>query len=164
MGNEEGRARGLLRRPPAAGEPLGPGSGVSGWVAPAVAYIVLLGALGVSVKIALRHVPWETTIAWTAVTYAVIAVGLLASGRASLGFGPGTLASIVTAIMASTGLIAFYVALGRGDASQVVPLTSAYPVVTVILSAVVLAEQITLLRVIGVLVVVAGVAILGLGR
>jgi bacterial/archaeal transporter family protein len=138
--------------------------GVSDWIAPAAAYVLLLGALGVSVKVALRDVTWETTIAWTAVTYVVIAAFLLARGRASLSFGAGTIASIVTAMLASGGLIAFYLALDRGEASKVVPVTSVYPVVTVVLSAIVLAERITPTRVIGALVVVAGVAILGLGR
>jgi bacterial/archaeal transporter family protein len=135
-----------------------------GWLAPSIAYILLLGALGVAVKIALRDVSWQTVIVWTALTYVVIAAVLLARGEAKLALGPGTVAAIVAGITASAGLIAFYVALERGEASTVVPLTSVYPVVTLVLSALVLAEAITFTRVLGVLVVVVGVAILGLGR
>ena len=135
-----------------------------GWLAPSIAYILLLGALGVAVKFALRDVSWQTVIVWTALTYLIIAAVLLARGEATLAIGPGTVAAIVAAITASGGLIAFYVALERGEASTVVPLTSVYPVVTLVLSALVLAEAITFTRVLGVLVVVVGVAILGLGR
>ena len=54
---------------------------------------------------------------WTALIYAVIAAVLLARGDAKLALGPGTLAAIVAGITASAGLIAFYIALERGEAS-----------------------------------------------
>jgi len=133
---------------------------MSGWLIPSVLYILLLGGLGVTTKLALRDVTWQDVIAWTAVVYALITVTMLVSGQAKLGFGPGTFWAIVSAVLASTALIAFYIALGKGEASRVVPFTSAYPVVTLILAALVLSEKITPLRGGGALLVVLGVVLL----
>ncbi len=133
---------------------------MSGWLVPSILYILLLGGLGVTTKLALRDVTWQDVIAWTAVVYALITVVMLVSGQATIGFGPGTFWAIVSAVLASTALIAFYIALGKGDASRVVPFTSAYPVVTLILAALVLSEKITPLRGGGALLVVLGVVLL----
>lgn len=137
---------------------------MTGWLIPSLAYMALLGSLGVTTKLALEHVGWQDVIVWTMLAYAVISVVMLALGQARIGVGPGTGAAIASAVLASTALVAFYIALGRGDASQVVPFTSAYPVVTLVLSALVLAEKISLLRGIGTLVVVVGVVMISLDR
>ena len=50
-----------------------------------------------------------------------------------LGAGGGW--AIVTAFAAAGGLIFFFYALSKGDASVVVPMTSAYPVIALIGSA-----------------------------
>ena len=98
---------------------------MSGWLVPSVLYILLLGGLGVTTKLALRDVTWQDVIAWTAVVYAIICITMLVSGQASLRLGAGTFWAIASAVLASTALIAFYIALGKGDASRVVPFTSA---------------------------------------
>jgi transporter family protein len=133
------------------------------WLVPSLAYIALLGALGVTTKLALRVVSWQVVILWTALVYALIAVGMLAMGQARFGLGPGHGWAIVSAVFASSALIALYIALGSGEAGKIIPLTSAYPVVTLVLSALVLSEEITLFRGFAALVVVAGVVMLSLG-
>jgi transporter family protein len=87
---------------------------MAGWVLPALGYLFLLGALGVTLKLALKDV-----------------AGIL-----------------------------IFVALDRGPASQVVPVTAAYPVITLIGSALFLSERITVVRGIGTALVVVGVALL----
>ena len=47
------------------------------WLAPALAYAVVTGLLGVTTKIALRTITWPTLILWAAAVYAVVAVVLL---------------------------------------------------------------------------------------
>ncbi len=137
---------------------------MSGWLLPSLAYILLLGGLGVTTKLALRDVSWQDVIVWTAVVYAVIAVTMLVAGQATIGFGPGTFWAIVSAVLASTALIALYIALGKGDAGRVVPFTSAYPIVTLMLAAIVLSEKITPLRGGAALLVVVGVVLLSTGN
>jgi len=58
------------------------------------------------------------------------------------------------------GLTTYFHALQKGQASVVVPLISTYPVVTVLLSFVVLGEPITLTKAVGVGFIVAGVMLL----
>ena len=136
---------------------------MSGWVLPSLVYIAFLGALGVTTKLALRHVGWQDVIVWTTIVYVLISAAMLALGQVKIGLGAGTMAAIASGVLASTALIALYIALGRGEASTVVPFTSAYPVITLILSAFVLAEKITPLKGAGALVVVIGVVMISAG-
>lgn len=133
---------------------------MSGWVVPALFYIALLGSLGVTTKLALDHVGWQDIIVWTTVVYIVISGAMLLLGQARIGFGPGTDAAIASGVLASTALVALYIALGRGEAGVVVPFTSAYPVVTLGLSALVLSEKITPFKAGGALLVVIGVVLI----
>jgi bacterial/archaeal transporter family protein len=133
------------------------------WVLPSLVYVLFLGSLGVTTKLALDHINWQAVIVWTTVVYVLISAAMLALGQAKIGLGAGTIPAIGSAILASTALIAFYIALGRGEASVVVPVTSIYPVVTLILSALVLAEKVTVLKGAGTLVVVIGVAMISVG-
>lgn len=137
---------------------------MSGWLLPSLLYILLLGGLGVTTKLALRDVSWQDVIVWTAIVYLLISATMLLTGQASVAVGPGTFWAIVSAILASTALIAFYIALGRGEASRVVPFTSAYPLVTMVLAALVLSEKITPLRGGAALLVVVGVVLLSIGN
>jgi transporter family protein len=136
---------------------------MSAWVAPSLVYIVMLGALGVTTKLALRHIGWQEVIVWTTIVYVLISGAMLVLGQARVAVGPGTLAAIASAVLASGALIALYIALGKGEASTVVPFTSAYPIVTLVLSALVLAEKITPLRGAGAIVVVVGVVMISAG-
>jgi transporter family protein len=58
------------------------------------------------------------------------------------------------------GLLLYYLALEHGPASIVVPLTAAYPLVTVLLSLTLLLERLTVVQWAGVSFVVAGVILL----
>ena len=130
------------------------------WILPTLGYVVLLGAGGVTAKLALRTITWEQLVLWVPVAYIVFSA-LLAGVRGTtfpLGVGGGWAAA--TGFAAASSLILFFYALTKGPASQVTPATSAYPVVTVIGSALFLGEKITLVRGIGTALVVAGVVLL----
>jgi transporter family protein len=137
---------------------------MTGWILPSLVYIAFLGALGVTTKLALRHVGWQDVIVWTTIVYILISGTMLVLGQARVVVGAGALAAIASGVLASTALVALYIALGRGDASIVIPFTSIYPVVTLVLSALVLAERITPLRGAGAVVVIIGVAMISAGR
>ena len=66
----------------------------------------------------------------------------------------------MTAVLVATALVLFFIALTQGAASTVIPVTSAYPVVTLIGAALFLSERITLVRGMGTALVVAGVVLL----
>lgn len=133
--------------------------GVSGWVVPALLYILLLGASGVTTKLALRTISWEQMVLWVPIVYVAVSAVLLATGtRFPLGVGGGWAAA--TAVTVAAALILFFIALTHGEAATVVPTTSAYPVVTLFGAALFLSERITLVRGLGTALVVAGVVLL----
>jgi bacterial/archaeal transporter family protein len=125
--------------------------------------MLLVGVLGVTTKLALRTVGWPALLLWTAAVYAVVAVVLLASG-ARLRLGPGTAYALLSGSIAAGGLVLFFLALQRGDATRVVPVTSAYPVVTALLGAAVLSERLTAATAVGTALVLGGIVLITSAR
>jgi bacterial/archaeal transporter family protein len=130
------------------------------WLVPTLAYVVTLGALGVTSKLALRSMGWQDLVVWTAAAYAVGALVILALGKGSFAGGPDLGWALVSAVIVVSSLVLLYIALGNGEASKVVPITAAYPAVTLIGAALFLSESITAGKVAGMLLVLAGVVVL----
>ncbi|HEY3398020.1 MAG TPA: EamA family transporter [Armatimonadota bacterium] len=61
---------------------------------------------------------------------------------------------------ATLGQAAYYAAIKHADASQVVPIAAAYPLVTLLLAVPILREGLTVGKGVGVLLVVAGVSLI----
>jgi bacterial/archaeal transporter family protein len=133
---------------------------VGDWLLPSLAYAVTLGALGVATKLALRSLPWQELVVWAAACYAIVAVLLITvqGVRLHLSFDGGMAA--LAGAMAVLGLVLIFVALGRGEVSKVIPVTSSYPLLALLFSAVVLSERITITRAIGAVLIVVGVIVL----
>ena len=134
------------------------------WLLPALAYVLALGALGVTSKLALDTLGWQQLLPWTLLAYALTVGVLMALGQTSWRWQPGTGWAVATAALAVGSLILLFVALGLGEASQVVPVTAAYPAATVVLAALFLGESISPARVGGMLLVIVGVMVLTLAR
>jgi drug/metabolite transporter (DMT)-like permease len=132
----------------------------SRWLVPALGFVLLTGLLGVTIKLALRHVDWPVLLLWTGIVYFVLAVGALLTHQVTFELGPGVGWAAVSGVFAAGGLICSFVALRHADAVVAVPVMSTYPVVTVIASVAVLAESISAGKVGGVLLVLAGVLLL----
>jgi uncharacterized membrane protein len=133
---------------------------MAGWIPPTIAYIVILGAAGVTAKLALRTISWEQLVLWVPIAYIVFSAIFVVFDGARFPVGVGGAWAAATAFAASSALILFFYALTKGPASQVTPATSAYPIVTVIGSALFLGEKITLVRGIGTGLVILGVVLL----
>jgi uncharacterized membrane protein len=132
---------------------------LAGWIPPTLAYIVLLGAAGVTAKLALRTISWQQLVLWVPLLYIVFSAVFVAGGT-RFPFGVGGAWAAATALCASSALVLFLYALTKGPASQVTPASSAYPIVTVVGSALFLSEKLTLVRGVGTALVVAGVVLL----
>jgi len=64
----------------------------------------------------------------------------------------------ITGLMAGLlGMLTYFIALKRGATSQIVPIAAAYPLVTAILSVLILGGHVTFLRLIGTILIVAGI-------
>lgn len=134
------------------------------WLIPTIVYVFFVGALGVTGKLALRTLSWYDLILWTGIGYVLAAGTLLALGRTELRIVTGTGWAIASGAAAITSLIALYLALGTGDAGKVSAISAAYPAVTLLLAAIFLSEPLTLGRVAGAGIVVAGVVVITLAH
>lgn len=130
------------------------------WLIPSLWYVVAVGGLGVTGKLALQTIPWQALIVWQGIGYAITLIVFAVLGQFSLPFVGDTWWAILSAFFAIGGLIVLYIALGVGDVSKIIPISAAYPAVTVILSAIFLSETLTVASVAGVLLVVGGVVVL----
>ena len=133
---------------------------VAGWIPPTLAYIVLLGAAGVTAKLALRTITWQQLVLWVPLFYIAFSVVFVVGSGTRFPLGVGGAWAAATAFCASSALVLFLYALTKGPASQVTPASSAYPIVTVVGSALFLSEKLTLIRGVGTALVVAGVVLL----
>jgi bacterial/archaeal transporter family protein len=129
------------------------------WLIPTLIYVVTLGGLGVTSKLALKHLEWQDLVLWLGIGHAVSVTALLTGGHAKIRIVPGTGWAIVAGVTAMVGLVSLYIALSTGQASKVVPISGAYPAVTLIFSALFLRERLSVGRAIGVALVVIGVVI-----
>jgi len=128
--------------------------------------VVLWGLWGFFGKIALeRGMPPMLIFVAEACTGFVIALGFAASRVA---VAPASMTWSVYGLLSGAvmafGLLAYYLALHRGSVSLVVVATSTYPVVTVLMSMLVLNEKLTMLNYFGVALIIAGLGlVLGVG-
>lgn len=74
----------------------------------------------------------------------------------------GIIYGLLAGFIGSIGIIGFYFVMTRKDASAAVPLTALYPALTAILAFIFLKEQLTAMRVIGILLATAAVVLLSL--
>jgi transporter family protein len=132
------------------------------WLVPTAFYVLALGAIGVTGQLALRSLRWQDLLVWTGIGYVIVSIVVIARGDANIGLSSGAGWAALSAALAIGGLIAFYLAIGHGEVSTVVPITAAYPAVTLLLSAVFLAESVTVLRLAGTALVISGVVLVSL--
>jgi bacterial/archaeal transporter family protein len=133
---------------------------VARWLVPTLGYVVFLGALGVTSKLALRSLPWQTLILCSGIGYIFTAAILSGLGQVRIEWDIDLFWAVASAALAIAALILLYVALGSGEASKVVPISAAYPAVTLVLAAIFLGEALTVARAGGMLLVIAGVIVL----
>jgi transporter family protein len=130
------------------------------WLVPTLLYLVALGALGVTGKLALRTLVWQELVLWTGAGYVLVSIVLLSMGDAEIRFVEGTSWAILSGALAIGALITLYLALGTGEASTVIPISAAYPAITLLLSAAFLSEGISMAKLGGMCLVVGGVVVL----
>lgn len=81
-------------------------------------------------------------------------------GAAAAEYAPWNVFGLLSGAGLALGLLFYYLALEKAQASVIVPLTAVYPVVSVLLSYFVLGERLRLVQWLGVLLVVLGVVLL----
>lgn len=134
---------------------------MTSWLVPTFAYVITTALLGIFTKFGLKGLSWQEMILWAAATYVVVAAILMLSGT-RLVFEGATVPAIAAGACAVLGLVLLFVALKTGDVKTVVPISSAYPIVAMLLGALFLSEKLTVGSVAGTVLVVAGVVLITL--
>jgi transporter family protein len=134
------------------------------WLAYALVTVCLWTGWSFLGKLALeRATPVQATIVFGVASVAAGVVALLAGQRAA-SWGPGALwLTAVSAACGGAGLVTFYLALDKGQASLVAPVIGLYPALVALLSVALLSERLTALQVVGILLAVTGVVLVGAG-
>ncbi len=134
---------------------------MAGWLMYSLLALVLWGLWGVFSKIAATHLP-----SW-AIFLVEICVYLLVGGfiwgllRTPVTWTfPGAAAAVAAGLSGGFALFFFLKALSTGPAAVVVPLTSLYPVITVLLGITFLQENLSLRHLLGILMASAAVWLL----
>ncbi len=132
------------------------------WLAYSIATLILWGAWGVLLKIASEGRDWKQVYVTTNLAIVAMVAALLIYYRGQVLIrGWEGLVALAAGFAGTLGFVAMVLALSSGGkASIVIPLTSAYPAVTVLLSRIMLGEELGVLKTIGVVLVLVGVAIL----
>lgn len=129
------------------------------WLILALLTLALWGVWGIFPKLATGYLSPTSVMVYEGIGHMAVVIGALVY----LGFRPevhpkGITFAILAGLVGTIGSLIFLVALSRGKASVVVPLTAMYPVVTIALSLWLLHEPLTLKQ--GAGVVLALLAIL----
>ncbi len=123
----------------------------SAWFAPAVLTLLLWGAWGLFQKLATNQMPPRNVYFFSALgAFAVVLLMLSTSDFPLRTNFEGNFFAVLAGVCSSLGGLLFLRAMSRGEASIVVTFTALYPVVTFILSLIVLHETITLKQGIGI--------------
>ncbi len=131
---------------------------VSYWLVASMGYALLVGTQAVMIKLALKSITWPTLILAVVAAYLILMIYFLATGGMKWPSKPGVwiLWVILTGAFTAGAFPLVNIALERAPASQVIPITAAYPIVTALMGALVLSEKLTVGRGLGILLVVGG--------
>ncbi|MCE4621311.1 MAG: EamA family transporter [Desulfurococcales archaeon] len=132
------------------------------WLLMALATLVLWGFWGVALKLASKRLDWKSLyIISNMVIVAVVAVLLitrsieLPTEKSSLGY------ALIAGVCGTSGYILLILSMkAGGKASIVIPLTSLYPALTVILSKLLLQEPLNRFQVIGIALALIAIVLL----
>jgi drug/metabolite transporter (DMT)-like permease len=133
-------------------------------VAPALLCLVLFGTALFGMKLSVDRLPPETVaLAVRVVGAALLGVWLLARGRLKWPPADVRLSLLAVGLLDAAALVFFCEALTRTLLSLVAPIASTIPVVTVALARVFLAERLSRPQMGGLVLAVAGVALVAVG-
>ncbi len=124
---------------------------MNGWLLPSVATLLLWGIWGFFPKLAAASLPPKAVFVFQAIGNLIVIAAVLVSANFRLEVNSkGVLFAVLAGLAVALGTFFFLVALDRGKASVVVPMTALYPVVSILLSILFLGERLTLHQALGI--------------
>ena len=134
--------------------------GVWHWLGPALMCLVWWGLFGFLAKLGSQDAnAFDMQILFTAGAVPLAAY-ILARRLRVQADGRGRLIGVAIGILAGLGGIAFFAAMARGKASIVGPVTSLFPLVTVVFATTILKERLNKAQVAGIVLALASAAML----
>ena len=133
------------------------------WLQYSLLTVLLWGSMGFLGKLASRSVPTQAMPLMGALGGLLVFPVVLALLHRQLRFDwqdANVWFGLLAGMIGATGTVLFYAAISRGEASRVVVITATYPVLTFLLSLLFLGETMSLQKLIGVALAVAGVCLL----
>lgn len=133
------------------------------WLMSCLVAMVCWGFWGFLMKLASEHFNWHQMFVVTSVVTLAASSLIFVFLKPSInvhspGFGYALLAGVAGAF----ALVAFYTAIGVGKAIIVVPLTALYPVITIILSYLILDEKISLVKGVGIMLALVAILLVSI--
>lgn len=133
------------------------------WIVSSLVALVCWGLWGFFAKLASKYLDWTHILLISSVVSLLTAIVVFSVGKPQIdAHSPGFVYALLAGFTGAVALVAFYNALGTGNISIVVPLTSLYPVITIVLSFLILSERISPLKGLGLALALAAIVILSL--
>ena len=138
---------------------------MNGWILPAIAALLLWGIVGILQKLGSNRLGANALLLWVTVGYIVMLPAVLWRSGSWAASADALLLGVVAGSVNGFGTWLLFRSLEHGaKASVAVPLTALYPVVTVILAFVFLAERLSRREWLGVALAVCGGVLLSYER
>ena len=133
---------------------------MEGWFFFGLIALVLWGVWGFFPKLATQYIDAKSVLIFQVVGSIIISLLVLGLLRFRLEVHPKGMAyAFLTGVSGTVGFLFFLYSLGRGKASVVVTMTALYPLVTILLSFLLLRESITLRQGIGLIFALIAMAL-----
>ena len=133
------------------------------WVESSLIALVFWGFWGFFIKLASKYLGWTQIFIISGIVTLVTSMILFFALKPQIEIhSPGFIYALLAGCCSAIAVVAFYYALGGGKSSIVVPLTSLYPIVTIVLSYLILSERISPSKGIGVALALAAIILLSI--
>ena len=132
------------------------------WLVPSILALLCYGLWGFFPKLAAQHLdPKNVVIYQTFGTVLMTLVIPLLPGYKWEGYQPASLFGLLTGLVGVIGNLFFTIALSKGKASIVTPLTATYPIITLLLATIFLREAISIRQRVGIALAFLAALLLG---
>lgn len=131
------------------------------WIIFSIIALVLWGFWAFFPKLATRYMDPKSVLIWEVVGFILVGMIILFFFGIKADTNPkGIFFAILTGVVGVIATLLFMYAISKGKASVVVTMTALYPIVTLVLSALILKETITLKQGIGILFALVGIILM----
>jgi len=133
------------------------------WLVSSLIAMVCWGIWGLLMKLAAKHFSWNQIFIITSIVTVIASLTVFVLFRPVVNVhSPGFSYALLAGLVGSVALVAFNYAIEAGKSIIVVPLSALYPVVTIILSFLVLHEEISLLKAVGIALGLAAILLVSI--